>query len=123
MNKTGRGGISMRGGIDATFPLTQDQLNEVKLNSAMNIMKVVASYEGGERVAENAWNTIMNIACGDGTTERKPFERDDADILRAARTVSPNAVITSVSEMEHASQFQAAKSWNWITILNLSTTK
>lgn len=104
MNRTGRGGINMRGGIDATFPLSDEQLMEISLNSAKNVLRIAAENEGCERLAENAWNTIMDIACG-SNGERRPFDRHDYDILRAARAVSPDAVLTS-GELTDAAYMQ-----------------
>lgn len=80
MNTTGRGGFNMRGGVDDPRPLTQDQLDDIRLNTAMHILtRIVDGQLGGERMAESAWNTVMNIACG--SVERQPFDIADRDIL------------------------------------------
>lgn len=98
MNKNGTGGINMRGGLNPEYPLTQEQLDELRLNSSMHLLRIAAENTGGERLAENAWGAIMDICLKSDSHVRHASrlpDHDDAAILAAARTVSPDAVLTS----------------------------
>lgn len=80
--------------LDSGRTLTDMEIAAARLHAVQMVLRSLEGFDGGEALAEKCWNTIMDIASG-AQTERIPFDRDDRDILAAARTVSPAAVLTS----------------------------
>ena len=88
--RKGIGGRRFHFDVDVKVQIDE---TKVKLEVCESILRSLDGFKGGDSLAAETWDRLMNIICtGNANVTRRPFDRDDAAILQAARAIFPNAV-------------------------------
>lgn len=104
--RKGIGGRRFHFDVDVKVQIDE---TKVKLEVCQSILRSLDGFKGGDSLAAETWDRLMNIICtGNADVTRLPFDRDDAAILQAARAIFPNAVLTeTVTDLTRAAYMEA----------------